>query len=145
LLLFLLTIVERLSSMPPKQTDKDKEWEKERKATFVGCKKKFTNSDYCAFCGMCNFWYHKTCAGMSDDNYKFVDQHFKDHSYTFWDCQPCSSYAKGITARMREIEGRLDEVERYQEKQDDIMKEMDGKMARVDGAVKCFMGYMRGT
>jgi hypothetical protein len=65
-----------------------------------------------------------------------VDQHFKDHGYTFWNCQPCSSYAKGITARMREIEGRLDEVERYQEKQDDRMKEMDGKMARVDGTVK---------
>jgi hypothetical protein len=122
--------------MPPKQTDKDKEREKERKTTCVGCKKKFTKSDYCALCGMCNFWYHKTCAGMSDDIYKCVDQHFKDHGYTFWNCQPCSSYAKGITARMREIEGRLDEVERYQEKQDDRMKEMDGKMARVDGAVK---------
>jgi hypothetical protein len=73
---------------------------------------------------------------MSDDIYKCVDQHFKDHGYTFWNCQPCSSYAKGITARMREIEGRLDEVERYQEKQDDRMKEMDGKMARVDGTVK---------
>lgn len=122
--------------MPPKQPDKDKEREKERKSTCVGCKKKFTKSDYCALCGMCNFWYHKTCAGMSDDIYKCVDQHLKDRGYTFWNCQPCSSYAKGITARMREMEGRLDEVERYQEKQDDRMKEMDGKMARLDEAVK---------
>jgi uncharacterized coiled-coil protein SlyX len=122
--------------MPPKQLDKDKEREKERKSTCVGCKKKFTKSDYCALCGMCNFWYHKTCAGMSDDVYKCVDQHFKDHGYTFWNCQPCSSYAKGITARMREIEGRLEEVERHQEKQDDKMKEMDGKVTRVDVAVK---------
>jgi uncharacterized coiled-coil protein SlyX len=120
----------------PKQPDKDKEKEKERKSTCVGCKKKFTKSDYCALCGMCNFWYHKTCAGMSDDVYKCVDQHFKDHGYTFWNCQPCSSYAKGITARMREIEGRLEEVERHQEKQDDRMKEMDGKVTRVDVAVK---------
>jgi hypothetical protein len=29
---------------------------------------------------------------------------------------------------MREIEGRLEEVERHQEKQDDRMKEMDGKV-----------------
>ena len=126
--------------MPPKQTDRDKEREKERKSTCVGCKKKFTKSDYCVLCGMCNFWYHKTCAGMSDDVYKCVDQHFKDHGYTFWNCQPCSSYAKGITARMRELEGRLDEVERCQDKQEDRMKEMDGRMKRVEGSVDKLAG-----
>jgi hypothetical protein len=126
--------------MPPKQTDKDKEREKERKSTCVGCKKKFTKSDYCVLCGMCNFWYHKTCAGMSDDVYKCVDQHFKDHGYTFWNCQPCSSYAKGITARMRELEGRLEEVERCQDKQEDRMKEIDGRMKRVEGSVDKLAG-----
>jgi len=128
--------------MLPKQTDtgRDKEREKERKSTCVGCKKKFTKSDYCVLCGMCNFWYHKTCAGMSDDVYKCVDQHFKDHGYTFWNCQPCSSYAKGITARMRELEGRLDEVERCQDKQEDRMKEMDGRMKRVEGSVDKLAG-----
>jgi hypothetical protein len=34
--------------MPPEQPDKDKEREKERKNTCVGCKKQFTKSDYCA-------------------------------------------------------------------------------------------------
>ena len=121
--------------MPPKQTDRDKEREKERKSTCVGCKKKFTKSDYCVLCGMCNFWYHKTCAGMSEDVYKCVDQHFKDHGYTFWNCQPCASYAKGITARMRELEGRLEEVERCQDKQEDRMKEMDGRVKKVEGSV----------
>jgi len=126
--------------MPPKQTDRDKEREKERKSTCVGCKKKFTKSDYCVLCGMCNFWYHKTCAGMSDDVYKCVDQHFKDHGYTFWNCQPCASYAKGITARMRELEGRLEEVERCQDKQEDRMKEMDGRMKKVEGSVDKLAG-----
>ena len=126
--------------MPPKQTDRDKEREKERKSTCVGCKKKFTKSDYCVLCGMCNFWYHKTCAGMSDDVYKCVDQHFKDHGYTFWNCQPCASYAKGITARMRELEGRLEEVERCQDKQEDRMKEIDGRMKRVEGSVDKLAG-----
>jgi hypothetical protein len=70
-----------------------------------------------------------------DDIYKCVDQHFKDHGYTFWNCQPCSSYAKGITARMREIEGWLEEVERCQDKQDDRMKKMNWRMTRVEGSV----------
>jgi uncharacterized coiled-coil protein SlyX len=128
--------------MAPKQTDRSKEKEKERKSTCVGCKKKFTKSEYCVICGMCNYWYHKTCAGMSDDIYKCVDQHFKDHGYTFWNCQPCSSYAKGITARMKELEGRLDEVERQQDQQDDKLKEVDGKVAKVDKEVKKLAGKL---
>jgi hypothetical protein len=36
---------------------------------------------------------------------------------------------------MRELEGRLEEVERCQDKQEDRMKEMDGRMKKVEGSV----------
>lgn len=41
-----------------------------------------------------------------------------------------------MTARMREMEGRLDEVERHQEQQDDKLKEVDVKVAKVGKEVK---------
>jgi len=109
----------------PADKEREKEREKERKQNCVGCKKKFTKSDYCVLCGMCNFWYHKTCAGMSDDIYKCVETYYKDNSHTFWNCMPCSTYAKGITARMRELEGRIEEVEKHQGKQDEEIQSMN--------------------
>jgi hypothetical protein len=59
--------------------NKEKEKEKERRTVCVGCKKNFTKSDFCVICGSCSYWYHKTCAGMTEDVFKCVDQHFKDN------------------------------------------------------------------
>jgi len=119
---------------PDKEREREKE--KERKQTCVGCKKKFTKSDYCVICGMCNYWYHKQCAGMSDEIYKCVEAYCKENSHTFWNCMPCSTYAKGITARMREIEGRLEQVEKHQEEQDTEMKTVHKKMDETNKEVK---------
>ena len=41
---------------------------------------------------------------------------------------------------MRELEGRLEEVERCQDKQEDRMKEMDGRMKKVEGSVDKLAG-----
>jgi len=120
----------------PADKEREKEREKERKQTCVGCKKKFTKSDYCVICGMCNFWYHKSCAGMSDDIYKCVEAYFKDHSHTFWNCMPCSAYAKGITARMRELEGRIEEVEKHQGEQDREMANLSKEIKDTNIDVK---------
>ena len=119
---------------PDKEREKEKE--KVRKQTCVGCKKKFTKSDYCVICGMCNFWYHKTCAGLSDEIYKCIEAYCKDNPHTFWNCMPCSAYAKGITARMREIEGRLEVVEKHQEEQDQEMKTIKKNASDTNKEVK---------
>ncbi len=92
------------------EAEREREKEKERRQLCVGCKKKFTKTDYCVICGMCAYWYHKTCAGISDEVYKCIDNHCKDGNPTFWNCTPCSSYARGITARMRELEGRVETI-----------------------------------
>ena len=68
--------------MAPKG-NKEKEKEKERRTVCVGCKKNFTKSDFCVICGSCSYWYHKTCAGMTEDVFKCVDQHFKDNAALF--------------------------------------------------------------
>lgn len=117
---------------PGKNTEK----EKERKNTCVGCKKKFVKADYCTICGSCNYWYHKTCAGLTDDMFKCIEQYYKDHDATFWNCQPCATYAKGITARMREMEGRLTEVEKQQEQQGARMEKTEKRTEKVEKEIK---------
>jgi hypothetical protein len=121
--------------MAPK-SNKEKEKEKERKTVCVGCKKNFTKSDYCVICGSCSYWYHKTCAGMSEDVFKCVDQHYKDNGSTFWNCQPCATYAKGITAKLREMEGRLEVVEKNQEEQDEKIEDIEKEVANISKELK---------
>ena len=48
-----------MASQRAADKERERDREKERKQTCVGCKKKFTKSDYCVICGMCNYWYHK--------------------------------------------------------------------------------------
>ena len=117
--------------MAPKG-NKDKEKEKERKTVCVGCKKNFTKSDYCVICGSCSYWYHKACAGMAEEVFKCVDQHYKDNGSTFWNCQPCATYARGITARLREIEGRLEVVEKNQEEQDEKIENVEKEVDSIN-------------
>jgi len=125
-----------MAGRPTEGREREKEKEKERRQTCVGCKKKFTKSDYCVICGMCNYWYHKTCAGMSDEIYKCVEAYCKENSHTFWNCMPCSAYAKGITARLKELEGRLEVVEKHQEEQDQEMKSVRKEMKDTNREVK---------
>ena len=49
---------------------------------------------------------------------------------------PCSTYAKGITARMRELEGRIEGVEKHQDKQDQEMEALTKKVAETSTDVK---------
>jgi hypothetical protein len=122
--------------MAPKG-NKEKEKEKERRTVCVGCKKNFTKSDFCVICGSCSYWYQKTCAGMTEDVFKCVDQHFKDNgSSTFWNCQPCATYAEGITARLREMAGGLEAVEKNQEEQDEKIEGVEKKVSIINRALQ---------
>jgi len=49
---------------------------------------------------------------------------------------PCSAYAKGITARMRELEGRIEAVEKHQDEQDEELKSVNSKVAATNIEVK---------
>ena len=101
----------------------------------MGCKKKFTKQDYCVSCGMCMYWYHKTCAGISDEVYKLIETHCKE-APTFWNCTPCASYARGITARVRELEGRVETVEKHQAEQDRGIVEVNKKLDKTNISMK---------
>jgi len=116
---------------PAARKDREKEREKERRTLCVGCKKKFNKSDSCVICGMCNYWYHKACAGMSDDVFKCVENHWNENKSTFWSCQPCAAYSKGITARLREMEGRLEEVEKNQEEHGERVERVERKVEKL--------------
>jgi hypothetical protein len=73
---------------------------------------------------------------MTEDVCKCVDQHFKDNGSTLWNCQPCATYAKGITARLREMEGGLEAVEKNQEEQDEKIVGVEKKVFIIDRALQ---------
>jgi len=118
------------------EKDKAKEKEKERKTTCVGCRKAFNKSEYCVICGSCNYWYHKTCSGMAEEVFKCVDNYYKENGSTFWSCQPCATYSKGITARIREMDKRLEGVEKHQDEQDSRMEKMEMQVERLSREVQ---------
>jgi DNA-binding FrmR family transcriptional regulator len=120
--------------MAPKG-NKEKEKEKERRTVCVAVRRTLPSWTSVS-CGSCSYWYHKTCAGMTEDVFKCVDQHFKDNGSTFWNCQPCATYAKGITARLREMEGRLEAVEKNQEEQDEKIVGVEKKVSIINRALQ---------
>ena len=117
------------------EREREKEREKERRQLCVGCKKKFTKTDYCVSCGMCMYWYHKSCAGLSDEVYKCIENHCKD-APTFWNCTPCTTYIRGITSKMKDLEGKVDAVARHQEEQDSEIMKAHNRIDDTNQAVK---------
>jgi hypothetical protein len=63
--------------MAPKG-NKEKEKEKERRTVCVAVRRTLPSWTSVS-CGSCSYWYHKTRAGMTEDVFKCVDQHFKDN------------------------------------------------------------------
>jgi hypothetical protein len=82
--------------MPPKEA-----------ATCLGCSKKFNKSDYCLQCTVCGLWIHKTCSGISDEGFKFVNDTFNATGMAYWACRPCTAYAKNMNHRMKMMEDKL--------------------------------------
>jgi flagellar biosynthesis GTPase FlhF len=89
---------------------------------------------------VCALWIHKTCAGISDEIFNFLDTQQKETGTAYWACRACTAYAKGINHRMREIEGDLEKVKKSCDKNEEEIKKVEReveKMAeKVDRQVK---------
>ena len=75
-------------------------------------------------CSVCGLWIHKTCANISDDGFKFLEEQVKNNGTAFWACRSCTAYANGMNHRMKEIEAKLDEVKETCGKNAEGLKEV---------------------
>lgn len=97
----------------------------------LGCSKKFTKSDYALQCTVCALWIHKSCSGVSDEVFKVLDDQFKSSGTAYWACRPCTSYAKGINHRMKQIEDRLGKVETETKTTTDKVKKTEQQLEKI--------------
>ena len=78
----------------------------------LGCSKKFTGKDACILCTVCGLWIHKSCSGVTDDLFDFLDKQLTATGVAYWACRPCTVYAQGMNHRMRGIEEDIKEVKK---------------------------------
>jgi len=117
------------------------------KEVCLGCSKKFNKTDNCLQCTVCGLWIHKTCSGLSDELFDFMEKQIKQTGITYWACRPCTVYAQGMNHRMKNIEDKLGSVERgmtenkdgvrkLNKQVDNIREELKNKDSRVERAVR---------
>ena len=61
---------------------------------------------------MCGLWIHKSCSGVTNDLFDFLDKQLTATGVAYWACRPCTVYAQGMNHRMRGIEEDIKEVKK---------------------------------
>jgi hypothetical protein len=101
-------------------------------ATCLGCNKKFNKSEYSLQCTVCGLWIHKTCSGISDEGFKFVNDTFNATGMAYWACRPCTAYAKNMNHRMKQMEEQMVAINKAVEGNAAKMEETDKRVEEID-------------
>jgi hypothetical protein len=109
----------------------------------LGCSKKFTKSEAAIQCMVCGLWIHKTCANMSDETFNLLDTQRKDTGTTYWACRPCTTYAKGMNHRLRQIEDDMKIVKESTASNKEAIQNLEKKVAEVTELAKRSEGLSR--
>jgi hypothetical protein len=97
----------------------------------LGCGKKFNKSDYSLQCTVCALWIHKTCSGISDEGFKFVNEQLQSTGMAYWACRPCTSYAMNMNHRLKQVEERVEKISKTVESNSAAIREVDKKVDQV--------------
>jgi hypothetical protein len=97
----------------------------------LGCGKKFNKSDYSLQCTVCALWIHKTCSGISDEGFKFVNEQLQSTGMAYWACRPCTSYAMNMNHRLKQVEEKVEKIAHTVESNSAAIKEVDRKVDQV--------------
>lgn len=102
----------------------------------LGCSKKFNKSDYCLQCVVCSLWIHKSCSGISDEGFKYVNDQLQTTGMAYWACRPCTSYAMSMNHRLKQVEEKVEKVTRAVESNSAAIKEVDKKVESISQELK---------
>ena len=84
----------------------------------LACGKKFTKTEASVQCTVCGLWAHKTCIGMSDEIFNFINTQFKQTGTAYWACRSCTAFAQGMNHRVKQLEEEMEEIRTACEKND---------------------------
>ena len=102
----------------------------------LGCSKKFSTKDTCILCTVCGLWIHKSCSGVTDELFDFLDKQHQATGVAYWACRPCTVYAQGMNHRMRSIEEDLKEVKKTVSESNAEIKRVEGMVVELKETVK---------
>ena len=102
----------------------------------LGCSKKFTAKDACILCTVCGLWIHKSCSGITDELFDFLDKQMQATGVAYWACRPCTVYAQGMNHRMRGIEEAIKEVRKATSDNQDEIRMVEGKVQELQESIR---------
>jgi hypothetical protein len=82
-------------------------------------------------CTVCALWIHKTCSGISDEGFKFVNEQLQSTGMAYWACRPCTSYAMNMNHRLKQVEQRVEKISQTVESNSAAIREVDKKVDQV--------------
>ena len=120
----------QLGKMAPRSGTAAAASEKETKC--LGCGKTLANT-HCLQCTLCGLWSHKSCAGVSDEFFKQLDEQAKNTGMAFWACRACANFAQGITRKVRDINSN---VERLDGEVKEVRKDIKSVQSDLDSVTQ---------
>lgn len=100
-------------------------------ALCLACGKKFNKTDSSVQCTVCGLWAHKTCIGMSDEIFNFINSQRKQTGITYWACRPCTAYAQGMNHRVKQLEDEMEEMRSACEKNDCGLQKVQEQVTKL--------------
>jgi hypothetical protein len=79
---------------------------------------------------------HKTCSGLSDEGFKYVQDQLQTTGLAYWACRACTSYAMGMNHRLKMIEENVEKVSKAVKDNSEAIKEMDKKVDAISEGLK---------
>ena len=87
-------------------------------------------------CMICSLWCHKSCAGVSDEYLKILEDQLKATGVAYWACRSCAAYNRLVSNRFQEIEKRMDQQENRTKENEENIRQNEEKTEEVNKKVK---------
>ena len=98
------------------------------------CSKAVNEKDKAVSCDICNFWFHKSCQGISDQLYKVLNSQETDS--ISWYCSGCKRGAKKVMLQLVRIRERQDIMEVKISTMEDRHDKTDQKVQMIESSVE---------
>ena len=87
-------------------------------------------------CMICSLWCHKSCAGVSDEYLKILEDQLKATGVAYWACRSCAAYNRLVSNRFQEIEKRMDQQENRTKENEENIRQNEEKTEEVNKKVE---------
>ena len=87
-------------------------------------------------CMICSLWCPKSCAGVSDEYLKILEDQLKATGVAYWACRSCAAYNRLVSNRFQEIEKRMDQQENRTKENEENIRQNEEKTEEVNKKVE---------